>query len=29
MSLEALDKFYQAEIQIHQALSRAVGVVPE
>jgi hypothetical protein len=29
MSLEALDKFYQSEIQIHQALSRAVGVVPE
>lgn len=29
LSLEALDRFYQAEIQTHQALSRAVGVVPE
>lgn len=29
LSLDALDKFYQAEIQTHQALSRAVGVVPE
>ena len=29
LSLEALEKFYQSEIQIHQALARTVGVVPE
>lgn len=29
LSLAALDNFYQTEIQTHQALTRAVGVVPE
>ena len=29
LSLDALDKFYQSEIQTHQALARAVGLVPE
>lgn len=29
LSLAALDQFYQSEIQIHQALARTVGVVPE
>lgn len=29
LSLSALDKFYEAEVQKHQALARAVGVVPE
>lgn len=29
LSLAALDKFYEAEVQKHQALARAVGVVPE
>ena len=29
LSLAALDKFYDAEVQKHQALARAVGVVPE
>ena len=29
LSLDALEKFYQSEIQIHQALARTVGVVPE
>lgn len=29
LSLDALEKFYHSEIQIHQALARTVGVVPE
>lgn len=29
LSLAALDKFYEAEVHKHQALARAVGVVPE
>ncbi|SFF21782.1 Bug family tripartite tricarboxylate transporter substrate binding protein [Paracidovorax wautersii] len=29
LPLDALDRFYAAEIQIHQALARTVGVLPE